>query len=626
MKLKTTASLVALGILAAAASYAPPRDANSHAENTAMTESRVSAVAPAIADEAAPKDSLTATAALAAPGVELAKIETASGDTANPPSTLAGAYLSSHYAQNQNDWDHATALLDRILQTDPANQELLRQAMILAEGSGAHDQAAERAQELLALGSKDALAHLILATHAISQKEYKAALKTLSAMPKGDMNDFVLPLLQGWAQAGLGQFKPDAMKQSTIHAYHGGLIAHYLKKDSSVIVGFAESILAPSGLTADEVERAADLMAMSGHPKDAVNVYKALQAQRGGSDILSQKIAAAEKKEDMSALLPAFSIKNPAEGAAIAILDLARILYQEESDNSARVFAQMALDLDPGMVSARLLIASSFARSDKIDEAIAQYNKIPEDHSSYLSAQHEAAELLYEAGRIDDAVARLNTLYETHHDPDSLIRIGDLYRNQQDFEKALELYNHVVAILPDPLPKEYWYLLYARGMTQERIGNWDKAEADLKAALSYQPNHPYIMNYLAYAWADQGIHLDESLKMLTEAAAMRPNDGYITDSLGWAYYKAGRFEEAVPHLEQAVEMMPYDSEINNHLGDAYWQVGRKVEARFQWERAKNYSKDPALAETLLVKLKQGLTPKAETHQVTGDMSTPPLNR
>lgn len=611
MKLKNSTSLVVLGLLAIGSGYFYTRDTQA----TPVIRTAMTTVASV--DESM----------LAPPGTEMALIETANGDgPSHPPSTLAGAYLSSHYAQNQNDWSRATALLDRILQTDPANQELIRQSMILAEGSGAHDQAAERAQELLALGSSDGLAHLIIATHSIGEKKYDDALKTLAAMPKGDMNDFVLPLLQGWAQAGLGQFKPDTMKKSTIHAYHGGLIAHYLKKDPDIVFGFAESILAPSGLTADEVERAADLMAMSNHQKDAVNVYKALQAQRGGSETLSKKIAAAEKKEDMSALLPAFSIKSPAQGAAIAILDLARILYQEESDNSARVFAQMALDLDPQMVSARLLIASSFARSDKVDEAITQYNMIPESHPSYLKAQHEAAELLYEAGRVDDAVARLNTLYETHHDPDSLIRIGDLYRNQQDFQKALELYDHVAAILPDPMPGEYWYLLYARGMTQERLGNWDKAEADLKTALEYQPDHPYIMNYLAYAWADQGIHLDEALQMLKEAAAMRPNDGYITDSLGWVHYKAGKFDEAVPYLEQAVEMMPYDSEINDHLGDAYWQVGRKVEARFQWERAKNYSKDPALADTLLVKLKQGLTAEPDKHQVTGEMSAKPLNR
>jgi tetratricopeptide (TPR) repeat protein len=239
-------------------------------------------------------------------------------------------------------------------------------------------------------------------------------------------------------------------------------------------------------------------------------------------------------------------------------------------------------------------------------------------------AQHTAAELLHEAGRTDEAVALLNTLYEKRHDPDSLIRIGDLYRNQQDFEDALAIYDRVGELLPKPTPKEYWYLLYARGMTNERLGHWEQAESDLKTALEYQPGHPYIMNYLGYAWADKGIHLDESLKMLEEASALQPHDGYITDSLGWVNYKIGHYDDAVPHLERAVELLPYDSEINNHLGDAYWKVGRKVEARFQWERARNYSKDQKLSDILTAKLKKGLEDSSGP-QITGDINGLPKN-
>jgi tetratricopeptide (TPR) repeat protein len=555
----------------------------------------------------------------------LAQLEPASDEAkSNPPGTLTGAYLSSHYAQNQNDWEHATALLNRILQQDPDNKELIRQSMILSEGSGDHEQAAARAADLLKDGSKDGLAHLIFATHAIGNGEYNKALDTLKAMPKGDMTDFVVPLLEGWANAGLGKFIPDPLKKTTIHAYHGGLIAHFLKQKPDIVFGFAEAILAPSGLTSDEVERAADLMAISGHEKDAVNVYKALQSQRGGSESLNEKIAAAEKKEDISKLVPAFALKNPAQGAAIAILDLARILYQEDSDSSARVFAQMALDLNPDMTESHLLIASSYARSKKIDEAIRQYNMIPADHPSYLMSQHTAAELLHESGRMGEAVEQLNALYEKHGNLDSLIRIGDLYRNQQDFKNALAIYDRVAALLPNPMPKEYWYLLYARGMTHERLGQWPQAESDLKTALEYQPNHPYIMNYLGYAWADQGVHLDQSLKMLQEASALQPHDGYITDSLGWVHYKIGQYDEAVPYLERAVELLPYDSEINNHLGDAYWKVGRKVEARFQWERARNYSKDQKLSDTLTAKLKKGLV-ESVGPQMTGDINGMPKN-
>lgn len=538
--------------------------------------------------------------------------------------TAAGEYLTSRYAQSKNDWTKASPLLDALLEKDQNNKELLRQSMVMAEGSGNHDLAAKRAQKLVSLNSEDGLARLIVATHSISKGDYDTAIKSLTGLPKGDMADFVMPLLKGWAMAGKGQFTPEMFKGTTIHAYHGGVIAHYLKKDNAVVFGFAETILAPSGLTGEEVERAADLMAISGHAKDAVNVYKALQSQKGGSENLVEKIAAADKGADMSKLIPALAIKTPAEGAATAILDLARILYQENSDASARVFAQMALDLDPKKIETHILIASSYARSKQLDLALEEYNKIPESHPEYLATRHEAAELLADNGKMDEAVALLNKLYATHHNPDSLIRIGDIYRGKEDFAKALAIYNDVAAKMPDPVPEEYWYLLYARGMTEERLHDWPKAEADLKKALEYQPEHPYIMNYLGYAWIDQGIHMDEAMKMLESASALRPNDGYITDSLGWAHYKMKQFSDAVPLLEQAVGMLPYDSEINSHLGDAYWQVGRKVEARFQWERARNYAKDTKLTDTLTAKMENGMTDETPAKPVAAAAVTPSI--
>lgn len=563
-------------------------------------------------------------------GHKLALSEPASGDTVTSSMPMgqsrAGAFLASHFAQQQNDWKKATELLNTILAQDPDNHELLRQSMVLAAGSGQHALAAERARRLIAIDPNDSLASLILATDTLAAGKYDESLKVIAAMPKGDMTDFVVPLLEGWANAGKGSYKPEALKSTTMHAWHGALIALYLKRKPDDIFFFAETILAPSGLTAEEVERAADLMSVSGHQQDAINIYKALQSQKGGSDKLAEKIATAEKGGDVKPLVPAFQIDAPAEGAAMAIYDLARILYQEKSDVSARVFAEMALHMDPNLVSARILIASSYSRSGQIDAALEQYKAIPESHPDFLNAQHASAELLYENGRMDEAVTLLTALYEKYKNPDSMIRIGDLYRSKEDYREAVEIYNRVADSLPDPLPETYWDLLYSRGMAYERLGEWSKAETDLQAALKFQPDHPYIMNYLAYGWADQGLHLQEALEMLKKASSLRPNDGFITDSLGWVYYMTGHYAEAVPHLEQAVQLMPYDPTINDHLGDAYWRVDRKVEARFQWERARNYSKDPLQAEKMNEKLANGLDPVKTTQQAKAPVDSESINR
>jgi Flp pilus assembly protein TadD len=118
-----------------------------------------------------------------------------------------------------------------------------------------------------------------------------------------------------------------------------------------------------------------------------------------------------------------------------------------------------------------------------------------------------------------------------------------------------------------------------------------------------------VLNYLGYSWIDQGMHLARATEMIEKAVKLRPNDGAIVDSLGWALYRVGDYEGAVKQLERAVELLPHDPTINDHLGDAYWRVGRRHEARFQWQRALSLEPETDLIEVIEGKLRDGL--KAE---------------
>ena len=94
--------------------------------------------------------------------------------------------------------------------------------------------------------------------------------------------------------------------------------------------------------------------------------------------------------------------------------------------------------------------------------------------------------------------------------------------------------------------------------------------------------------------------------MLIRAVELRPEDGYIVDSLGWVYYRLGDYENAVVQLERAVELTPIDPTINDHLGDAYWRVGRYAEARFQWRRALSFNPDEEQRPLIEGKIERGL--------------------
>ena len=127
---------------------------------------------------------------------------------------------------------------------------------------------------------------------------------------------------------------------------------------------------------------------------------------------------------------------------------------------------------------------------------------------------------------------------------------------------------------PSPSPeKANWLIYYFRGICNERTKKWNDAEADLKKALELYPDQPHVLNYLGYSWVDQGVNLDDGMKMIRRAVEQRPDDGYIVDSLGWAHFRLGNFEEATKHLERAVELKPEDPTINDHLGDATGRSG-----------------------------------------------------
>ena len=169
--------------------------------------------------------------------------------------------------------------------------------------------------------------------------------------------------------------------------------------------------------------------------------------------------------------------------------------------------------------------------------------------------------------------------------------------------------------------KALWGLLYFRGIASERNKDWPKAEEDFRHALTLVPDQPLVLNYLGYSWIDQGIHLDEGFKMLRRAVSLRPEDGFIVDSLGWAHFRLGDYDEAVRELERAVNLKPSDATINDHLGDGYWRAGRKLEAQFQWNHARDLSPEPDDLPKILEKIKNGLP--EEKQPASADTKTVP---
>lgn len=501
-----------------------------------------------------------------------------------------GDYLIGRFAQLHHDWAQASDVLDKNLQQNPENLQLMKRGMILSMGSGDPQRSLKIAHDIYKLEQDSALVLLFLIAEAFHDKDYAKAKGLIQALPRGSVSEFILPLLHSWTDAAEGNLNIVALKNNSIHMYHAVLVSYFLGQDSEIDALLVNAENADD-LSIYDLERIADIYAHIGKPDKALHYYQQIMAIHP-QGFIQEKINALENGTYTSGFE---KVNSPQEGIAGAFYDMARALIDEYSDESARVFANIALYLDPDFTNAKILLAHITARNEQYSQAIEYYRSVNSDDAGYLNAQRKAADLLEDMGMLEEAVSDLSTLVETHQDIEAMIQIGDIYRRNDQFKKAISHYNKAYdAIMTanegvEKLPEPYWHLYYVRGMSLERDGQWAKAEKDLEAALTYRPDHPYVLNYLGYAWADQGVHLDKALDMIKRAVALRPGDGYITDSLGWVFYKLGQYDEAIEPLERAVGLLPYDPVINDHLGDAYWQAGRKREARFQWRRALNYA-------------------------------------
>lgn len=522
-----------------------------------------------------------------------------------PRDTVAGSYLVSLQAQRENDWKTSYMAIRSILEMDPDalgdKESLILRAMVLAMGSGNFADGLEFAK-LSDPAKANSLPLLFLAVDAFKKKDYPAASDALQKMQNGAISDFMMPLLSSWLAAAKGKYEVDALTKNTMHYYHSVLIADYTGRQQ-LIEGILQQAMASQGIQALDLERIADAYTHIGQYDVALSHYKKILELMPNSAQTKEKAAALEagQKTDFFE-----SVSGPDQGVARALYDMARVLYQDFSDESALIFGHLALNLDPSLVGARVLLASIAARADRFEEAIAQFRAIGPDSTHYIDARLQIANLLERDERHDEALAELEDLAAANDSVAAYIQMGDLERRRENFTAAIEHYNAAALKLGNKISDEYVNLFYVRGMAYERAGDWEKGEADLKTAMERMPDDPYVLNYLGYAWADKGMHLTKALDMIKRAVEMKPSDGYITDSLGWAYYRMGEYERALPYLEKAVALLPYDAVINDHLGDVYWKIGRRIEAQFQWIRAKENDADQTLTAQLEQKLEHGL--------------------
>jgi len=185
--------------------------------------------------------------------------------------------------------------------------------------------------------------------------------------------------------------------------------------------------------------------------------------------------------------------------------------------------------------------------------------------------------------------------------------IANFNKNAGEYKEAIKYYDKIISKI-DSNSRLYAEILYRRGGSYERLGDYVSSDKDLLKSLEVNPDDAYVLNYLAYSWLEREYKIDLSLQMLEKAYTARSNDPYIIDSIGWAYYLTGNYTKAENFIKRAAGLMPQDPIVNDHYGDILWKLDRKIQARYFWGNVLNLKKaEDEMKKNVKIKLIEGLT-------------------
>jgi tetratricopeptide (TPR) repeat protein len=544
--------------------------------------------------------------------------------------TLSGSYLAARSAIAQRDVDAASTYFQTALVFDPDNPQIVDRTFPLMLAAGRLSEALPLADRVVARDKGNQFARLALGTDALKKGRLDRAKQQFAAMTPRPLMDLASSILQGWSLAAQGDVDqalrtvdritgPDWYK--SFRTYHAGLIADVAGRRQEALKRLGAAYAADPGLLRI-AEAYARALARSGDKAKALSVLADFD-----KIIPEQPMMVALKTDILADKAVAPLIPSASAGAAEFLYGLGAVVGRDGGEDMASIFLQLSLHLEPKSDLAIIALGTLRGKLRALDDAIAVLGRVPEASPMYRIVQLQIGRFYNIQQKPEDARRHIQIVVDRDpKDVDAAMALADVLRVEKRYVEAAAAYTKAIENSIEQsggIQKTDWSLYYYRGTTYERSKQWAKAEPDFLKALELNPNEADVLNYLGYSWVDMGQNLDRGLNMIKQAVELQPDNGYIVDSLGWAYYRLGRYEEAVTQLEKAVLLRPEDPTLNDHLGDAYWKAGRKLEAQFQWNHARDLKPDPNDLPRILKKIAEGLKDDTGVTAAQVEVPAPP---
>jgi tetratricopeptide (TPR) repeat protein len=555
-----------------------------------------------------------AVAFASAPAFATQDDETISAKTGD---SLAGNYLAARVAATNRDAEAASTFFRKALEQDPDNEDLQFKAFLAYITNGQFEDAVKLGDMLRHKDDTSELVTIVMAVDKMRARSWAGVEEQLDRNWQSPLDRLIAGLIRAWAQQGAGDSDAALATVDDLDGpawfnlftqYHSGLIALAAKRPDEAVRRLEEAYANRAAAQASGETYLRALEAYITALMVAGDVDQAKRVVGRIRDVQPENPTVAALQADVLEGRTPKLISGARRGTAEVFLNLGTALNRDGGGNIARIYLEMARVLARDDVLIKISLAELLDRQGLLRKANELFKDVSKQSPNHRIAQLEIALNYDELGDTKEAEKRLSAmLLERPTDLVAAMSYGAVLSRHEKFAKAAKVYQASVDQLDD-IDQRHWNLFYRMGIAYERTKQWEQAEAAFRKSLVLNPDHPSVLNYLGYSLVEMDIEVNEALNMIRRAVNQRPNDGYIVDSLGWAYYKLKRFPEAILELERAVELRPGDPTINDHLGDAYWRGNRRLEAKFQWRHALALDPEEDAIAAIEKKLNDGLPP------------------
>ena len=315
------------------------------------------------------------------------------------------------------------------------------------------------------------------------------------------------------------------------------------------------------------------------------------------------------EENDLNNFKDIFSCSNSNDIVSELFFLIANLYSSQNDYEKSNFYLNISNYLNPKFIFNLTLLAENYYLNNDHSSTLKTLKVFDDKHEFYywFKLKKESQIILNKSDQ-KTSLNFINKKFKAIKNPNKKIifDIANMHKNAKRYIEAISFYDQILLKM-DVKSDLYAEILYRRGGSYERSGDYIKADKDLLKSLEANPDDAYVLNYLAYSWLERENKIDTALKMLEKAYAARSNDPYIIDSIGWAYYLVDEYDKAENFLKRAVELMPQDPIVNDHYGDILWQLDRKIQARYFWQAVLNLDEtEDVMKETIKNKLIEGL--------------------